>query len=710
MAAVVGALLVVLMAELLLSARQLSRTADEGAHLYAGYQHWRAHDFGVNPEHPPLVKLVAAAPLLGLHLQQPHPPNPYFLAEENLGGAQLLQGNDEDSLLMLGRAAVVIFPLLLALLVFAAGAEMFGWPAGLMGMALFVFEPTVLAHGALITTDMGVTLFVFAAVYAMYRFGRQPGWIGLLGFAVATGLALASKMSGVIVLPIVLVCAGIDLLLEWDVRRAARMLGAIVFAALVGYGILWAFYGFRYTARPGALMIVPPLVPFASMLPDPIRSTILSLAHGHVLPEAYLYGWTKLPIDQMSHPMFLLGKVYPTGVWFYFPMALLIKTSLPLLLLLVLLPVFSVQGLRRYRRELIYLLVPVVLVLGTSMLSHLNIGVRHVLPVYPFLAVLGGASAWALARAWGFGRYAVAALLLFQAVSSMHAFPDYLAYANEGFGGSGKTYRLLSDSNVDWGQQLKEVSSYLRERHVTDCWFAYSLTSDAIPAKDGIPCKPLPTGFALWTGQPQATIPARISGTVLVSGMDASGAIWGGGDMNPYEQFQDGRPARLIGNSVLVYEGTYDVPLVAAQSHYSQVGALLRRGKADAALGEARTAVELAPDSAQVRAELGGTLLRLHRDAEAEAAFGEAMALAKAHRPDQSAQVTAHHLQAAASADVICCRANDASARGLVRRIAQQTHVARINDCGAGRDGYSVQRLKMREPLVPPKPKEFERA
>lgn len=587
--AAVAALLLVLGAELLLSVRHLSQTADESAHLYAGYQHWRAHDFGVNPEHPPLVKLVATAPLLGMELRQPHPPNPFFFAEEYIGGDQLLYGNDADRLLLRARTAVVVFPLLLGLLVFAAGYEMFGPVAGLLGLALFTFEPTVLAHGALVTTDMGVSLFVFATVYAFYRYVKRPGWGRALVLGLAFGLALATKMSGVIALPIVVICAAIELAInlgidrekEWGLRRAGRVwrtFGAIAMAAVVGYGILWAFYGFRYTARPAGLTMMPPLTPFAMLLPKAIHAPILFLAHWHLLPEAYLYGWTKLPIDQVTHPMYFLGKVYPTGVWFYFPVALAIKSSVTLLVLALAAPLLWMRGLRPFRREMIFLLVPVAVILGASMMSHLDIGVRHVLPIYPFAAVLGGASGWAFARLSGGARYAVAGLLLFQAISSVHAFPDYLPYANEAFGGSGRSYRLLSDSNVDWGQELKEVGAYTRAHPGEECWFAYSLPT--VPqANHGISCKPLPTGFALWIGVPQASVPQRISGTVLVGAMDVSGTMWGNGDMNPYRQFRDGRPEALIGNTVLVYKGSFDVPLVAAQARYSGVTMLLRQGK-----------------------------------------------------------------------------------------------------------------------------------
>lgn len=631
-------LLMILAAELLFSSRQLSQTTDEGAHLYAGYQHWRAHDFGVNPEHPPLVKLVAAAPLLPLKLVQAHPPNPYFMAEEYLGGEEFLLANNSGRLLSLARPAAALFTLLLALLVFSAAFEMFGAAAAIISLSLFTFEPLVLAHGALVTTDMGVTVFIFATVYAFYRYLKQPTLVRLLLCGLALGLALASKISGVITLPLLVLFAAIDVIPQWNTRKAVQHVGALACIALMGYVILWAFYGFHYTARPAGLSLVPPLAMFTNTLPHPYQASIvLRLAHWHLLPEAYLYGWTKLIADDNGHPLFILGRVLPRGVWYYFPVALLIKSSLTLLTLCLLGPALCLRSLRPYRQQLLFVTAPLIVILVALMRSHLNIGVRHALPVFPFAIVLAGFAAWTLARQSRIAVYTVGTLLLLQAVSSLHTYPNYIPYGNEAFGGPDKTYRLLADSNVDWAQSLPQIRKYLAQHPGEHCWLAWSWPSPFTPGA-GIPCDRLPTGIAMEIGQPQAIVPAHITGMVLVDAMDASGTLWGPHDMNPYLQFQNGKPDGLVASSILVYRGSYDVHLAAAQSHYSQVPALLMRGMGAKALEEAQTAAALAPESATIQAELGGTLLAVHRPDEAEQAFSRAMQMAKTHQPeDQSA-------------------------------------------------------------------------
>jgi 4-amino-4-deoxy-L-arabinose transferase-like glycosyltransferase len=498
----------------------------------------------------------------------------------------------------------------------------------------------VLAHGALVTTDMGLATCLCAAVYAFYRYVKQASVPRLLVFGVTVGLTLATKMSGVLVLPIVLVCAAAELIPVWNTRRALRLAGAICAGAAIGYVILWSFYGFRYAARPAGLVMMPALAQFVHMMPGNTQTwVVVHLAQWHLLPEAYLYGWTKLPAGVTHVSGFLFGRLYPRGSWMYFPAALLIKSSLTMLLLTLLAPVLFVRGLLPYRRELVFLGAGILVFLGASMTSDLNIGVRHVLPVYPFAAVLAGASAWAIAKSSKVALYAVAAVLLFQMVSSLRTYPNYIPYANEAFGGPDKSHLYLADSNVDWGKTLKQLSAYLRAHQITDCWIAHTGLPDLAAA--GVPCRPLPNGLALLARQPQAVIPTHISGVVLVGAQDASGMLWGEGDLNPYKQFQEGIPEAIVASAVLVYRGNYDVTLAAAQSDISQIPMLLQQGMAERAVEEARTAAALVPDSASLKAQLGGTLKKVHRDQEAKQAFAEAMQMAKMHLPnDQSKQIT----------------------------------------------------------------------
>ena len=200
----VAALLLVLFLQLAFSVHRNSITWDEDDHIFAGYMSWKHADFGLNPEHPPLVKLVAAIPLLNMPLNVPVLQDRTFKHEAFGDGKDFLFKNDADTMLFRARMAVSFFTLLLALLVFLAAQEMFGTAAGFIALALLAFDPNLLAHGALVGTDAGLSCFMFAAVYAFYRYVKVPSAWRLIVTGLATGLALAAKHTGILLFPMLL--------------------------------------------------------------------------------------------------------------------------------------------------------------------------------------------------------------------------------------------------------------------------------------------------------------------------------------------------------------------------------------------------------------------------------------------------------------------------------------------------------------------------
>src|ERR1044072_9428700 len=206
-AAGVVTLILILGVQLALSVRQESQTWDEGDHIFAGYMTWTRADFGLDPEHPPLLKQLATAPLLPLPLNVPELQNRNFKEEAFLDGKEFLYRNDADAILFRTRMAAALLTLLLALLVFAATREMFGTGAAFVALALLAFEPNLLAHGALVTTDAGISCFMFATIYAFYRYAKAPSLWRLSLVGVAAGLALAVKPSGIFLFPMLFLLA-----------------------------------------------------------------------------------------------------------------------------------------------------------------------------------------------------------------------------------------------------------------------------------------------------------------------------------------------------------------------------------------------------------------------------------------------------------------------------------------------------------------------
>jgi 4-amino-4-deoxy-L-arabinose transferase-like glycosyltransferase len=638
-------LLGIYIVELATSAWRQSPTFDEGAHIYSGYSYWKHGDFGMNPEHPPLVKLLAAVPLLGMHLWYPPPPTASVnkLSEYD-GGEKFLYFNHADVILFRARMAAAMLSVAAACLVFVAADEMFGAVPALLALLLFVFEPNLIAHGSLVTTDMGMALFLFATVYAFYRYVKKPSWSRLVVTGLAGGLALASKHSGVLCLLILPLLALFEVLRK-DTdstsaeggrgKYALRLAASLVVIGLVSVAVLWSSYGFRFHLRPAGQAMVPPFDRYIASMPWPLGKKAVSIfARYHLLPEPFLYGFADVIISQQYVTGYLLGKIYSGhGSLLYYPAAFAIKSTLGLMLLLLLLPVAMAMRRTKYWREFGFLLIPAAVYFVTAMRSGFNTGVRHILPVYPFLIVLAAFAAWHLARMGTVWRYVVAAIVVLSVISSVRAFPNYLPYSNELWGGPANTYKYLVDSNADWGQQLKATKKYLDERGIKDCWFDYSARTAVDPAYYGIPCKPLPDAII----RTKEAVPVHVDGTVLISATEYVGPIWGPGELNPYAQFHNLRPDAFIADGVFVFHGGFDLPLAAATSHAGIAVKLIQEGKLNEALTEAQNAVAIAPNDVGSQYALGDALMHLERKDEAKAAFQRAITLAETIYPEYQA-------------------------------------------------------------------------
>jgi hypothetical protein len=641
---IAAALLAILAVLLVTSERQQSQTFDESTHLLAGFEYWKHADFGRNPEHPPFAKLLATLPLLPMGLREPPIlPIPFFKGQDLVNGTQFLYSANADAILLRGRLIIALFSLTLGLFVFLATREIFGPLAAVLALFLFTFEPNLLANGAIVTTDMPLACLLFASVYTFYRYCNKPSAPRLALCAVVAALTIVTKHSGVLVLPILVLLALVDLFLPaignptaQDRKHHLRQLClALITICIVSYLVLWAIYGFRYAARPGQLQIVPSLTAYAATLTHPLQLNLITFfARHHLFPEAYLYGWIDILRTTGSRPSFLFGHVYGTGQWFFLPAVFLIKTTLTLLILLLLVPFVLFARIANRRREFLFLTVPIAFFLIAAISSLINMGVRYLLPIYPFCIVLAAAAAASLFHRSTFARIAVAALLLFTVVSSLHCYPNFLVYSNELFGGPSHSYRTVTDANADWGQGLKWTKTYLDQHPDPNCWFDYHGNPGVSLAYYGIPCKRLLSGFSHVVGLGSPPVPSTISGTVLVSSTETSGILWGPDNLNPYAPFRDRTPDATIGNIIFVYRGTFNVPLLAAEANASAAIGLARQGRLPQALALAQTAAQQAPDSADINAVLAQILLASGRTAEGQETIATALHLAETNHPE----------------------------------------------------------------------------
>jgi 4-amino-4-deoxy-L-arabinose transferase-like glycosyltransferase len=636
--AVVFTLLVVQAVQMAYVVHRESLTFDEDNHIFAGYMMHKTGDYGLNPEHPPLVKLFATLPLLGRNLWTPPLQGRDFKTEAYLDGRDFLARNDGPGqrLVFRMRLTAGLLALALSLVVFFAAREWFGTGAGLIALVLIVFDPNILANSALVTTDIGVSLFFLLAIYAFYRYVKKPSPLRLLLASIAAGLLLATKHSGILLAPMLLLLIGWEIFCDPKETRgklALRLTGAFAAIVAVAVLVLWSFYGFRYIARPAGLVLSTSLENYAAPLSHFNASAVLAIARLHLLPESYLMGLVDVKRMAEFYPTFLFGKIYPHGQWWYFPIAILIKTTLGLLALIALAFFAIFTGRLRKRRELAFVLIPSVVYLGSAILAGMNIGARHILPLWVFLFILTAAGITALStenRRWV---WVGTALIVAHIASSLVAFPNFIPYANEAWGGQSNVHNLLSDANVDWGQQLLQVKQWQDKHPNEECWFAYFARPEVDPATYGIRCHALPTIDTFWLGGADI-VPPEIHGTVLLSAGDLSGCEWPSSSMNPYRSFQSLQPAEMIDYGVLVYRGDFAVHHAAALSRAQHANQLLAAGKPDQALALAREAVAIDPTEIMSQTALGDIASALGQKDEARQAYQAAIASARRLEPD----------------------------------------------------------------------------
>lgn len=623
-------------------------TNDEGFHTYAGYRYWQCGDFGVNPEHPPLAKMVAVLVLRIAKIPAPSGACPVVSTAKGSGYADSAEwlynssgpsaGAKIDRVIPMARRGMATFSLLLALTVFFFTRRMFGDVSALISLTLIAFEPTLVAHGSLVTTDMALSATSLLAVASFFLFHRYRTFPRLVLAGFCCGLALSVKHSGILIVPTLLLLAFVELVFDWRRRERSRTskvweeAATLLFIVFLGFCVLWATYHFRYAARPDGAQMTMSLIDFmadtrAKENHSVILKTIPFLARHHLLPEAYLYGFVDvLSISDPGQSAFLFGHLYPHGVLQYFPSVILIKTTLGMTGLALL----SLLAFKRHNFDIrpLYFLIPSLVWLLAGMVSTLNIGYRHILPVIAPACCLIGAAVVHLWRTNGrFVRSAIAILMVAHVASSLDAFPNELAYGNEIFGGVSNSHNLLTDSNNDWGQALPQVATWLKDNRVSDCSFAYD--GFARPDHSGIGCHRIIANlFELNGDKGEGQLSKIQSGTFIISGLSWSGIEWERPDLNPYEVFQKAKPRAVIGGADMVYTGTFDMSRVIAINQLSEAIRLNGEKHFSQALEPARAAVLEMPTSSFAHLALANALAGLDLNDQARQEYQKAETIA----------------------------------------------------------------------------------
>jgi len=526
--ALVMVLLAVFLMQAMTSATRKSLTMDEYTHFGAAVSYVNKGYYGINVNHPPFSKVITGLSLLPLDTSIPELPPEGVPIRQRFYGIRFCRSNAEDieRITLFGRLPHMFIALVLGVGLWLVARYFFGVAAGLAALALWATDPNFIAHARLVHTDSDAAAFVFlcCACLALLLYER-PTYKHALLFSLLFGLAVLTKYSALILIGII------------PVYCALRELG-------VRKGYMGPLYG---TGTPAAAATAPMTLACTAVV---VAALALILYRGQ--PQWYFRGLAGIvEHNRAGHSAYLLGRWSRTGWWYYFIVALGVKAPLPLLGLAA---IGLVAAARRFPGRGWYafsiFMLPGLIWFVASMLSSINIGIRHILPAYAFLFLLAAAGAYELLR-WRRAAAAVLVVLLsWQGVVAIRTFPDYIAYFNEASGGPDSGIHYLADSNLDWGQEMLSLRDYVKRENIPEI----VLRSLAAPAPDI---------YGIRTANPAGVKPSPDAPVFLAIGATEYARVMFG-DPETYsaarEFLGDLDTVAVLGHSLYVYRVTEPFP------------------------------------------------------------------------------------------------------------------------------------------------------
>jgi len=481
------------------SMRQDSGIVDEIAHVPAGYSYVDAQDFRLNPEHPPLGKALAGVPLLFLNINDAYNDWSWEGIAQWENGWQLIyeEGNDADKILFWSRIPTVILFLILGIYLYKWGSELYGNRAGIFALILLVASPSVLAHARFVTTDVAAAVGFLISGYYFYKyyhalpsvgspvrkdgkFHKSPSIKALIFAGIFFGIAQLLKFSCVLLVPIF----GIAIITKSIIDRKDggfwanfwKNLKPLFWIFVIGFLVIWLVYLFftwntsfdverkvieLNLPTEGAAFLRNILISMAAI---PIFKPVAHWLLGILMVFAHAEG---------GHTAFLLGNFSRTGWWYFFPVAWFFKVPIPVILLTFW--SLIVLGFQRFKEKIdifaiVLILTTIIIYWAISMRGALNIGIRHLIPTFPFIFLLIARAAqpilersWSVSKVllWGFAGWLI--------IETLISYPHFVSYFNEFRYVFGKQkHEILVDSSLDWGQDLKRLQKYVEENNIKE--------------------------------------------------------------------------------------------------------------------------------------------------------------------------------------------------------------------------------------------------
>lgn len=500
-----GVLLAAMLCMLIIDAAGESATMDEPVHIAAGYTLVTTGDYRLNPEHPPLIKDLVGLAVSTMRVNYPFAFFYKHVSMQYENGFNFLfrSNNDADAILFRARLPIILITILLGILVFHWSSELNGRIAGLFSLLLFAFDPNIIAHGHMVTHDIAISAAMLLNLYFVWRFLKNPSVRSLVIAGVTFGIALITKFSAPLLLPMYLIIAAYAVIKGYQEAPAAEFTRALR-PRLRFYGLC-----FIAIALMGLLVVYIVYIPNMSGLSTSVQSSIIKLKLAGQAPRYadwlsglpfkplahYILGFNLVMVHVTGgHRVFVLGGL-SKGVYYYYPLVFAVKSTLPMLLLVVLALVFGRKIRSNSQLAEVALLSGITVFALVAIDSHLDLGVRYILPIYPFFYIYAGklvklvdveqCKCFFISLKSG-GRPAgneftvkqgmlsvvIVALAAWQVLTCVSIAPYHLSYFNELVGPIGGS-DVVADSNVDWGQGLKRLQRYVEDKNIDRIYVDY---------------------------------------------------------------------------------------------------------------------------------------------------------------------------------------------------------------------------------------------
>lgn len=560
-----------------------SLTMDELAHLPAGYSYLTQKDMRLNPEHPPLVKDLSAIPLLFINgIKFPSDIKAWtedINGQWEFGNYFLFKtGNPAQTMIFWARIPMILILILAGFYIFRWAREIFGNEAGLLALFLFSFSPTFLAHGRLVTTDVGAATGALISTYYFIKFLKDSSRKNLIKSGISLGLAELAKFSLILLIPFFGITA-----IAWaiakskgakeTIKNVGKYVGYCFLIGLVALIPIWIVYQYHTWGYPAERQVSDTSYTLKSFGSQALVNMVVFMADKPILrPIAqYLLGlFMVLQRASGGNTGYFMGQISAAGWKLYFPMVYLIKETLIFHIFSLIAVIYAIYlGIKNTRHSLnsfkyrisqwikihiaeLSALLFIIIYWTTSLKSNLNIGVRHLLPAFPFtIIIISGFIVMFLKNQHmeKIKKAVFALLIVFQAYSVLSVYPYFLAYFNEAVGGPSQGYKYVVDSNLDWGQDLKRLNQWAEKNGVDKIYLNYFGGSDTEYY--------LGDKYIYWDG---LNTKDKMTESKYLA---VSATLLQGGKGEPVEGFTEPygyyrwlgkyQPAAIIGNSIFVF-------------------------------------------------------------------------------------------------------------------------------------------------------------